>query len=55
MTAATGLSQDTSFLYLAVETFECYLKGIARIDVNVAHDDYQRERWSWERPEPCGR
>ena len=53
VSAAAELGQDTSILYLAVETFECNLKRISRIHVNVTHEDYQRERWSLLRPEPC--
>ncbi len=46
VSSTSGLGQDSGVLYLAVETFECYFKGIARIDVNVTHDDYQRLPWS---------
>jgi hypothetical protein len=54
MGAATGFRKDTILLNLAVEALESLLERIARVDLDLTHDDYQRDLRSLLRPDLCG-
>jgi len=51
MPAPTSLREDTFLLNLTVETLECNLKRIPRVQLDLAHKGYQRERRPLLRPE----
>jgi hypothetical protein len=53
MPTPTSLREETILLNLAVETFKGYLERIPRVQFDLAHKGYQRERRPLLRPELC--
>ncbi len=49
--ATTGLGENTVLLHLAIKFLQRDLKGVARIYFHFAHECYQRDLRSEERPE----
>jgi hypothetical protein len=51
--ATAGFGKDTILLHFTIKFFKGNLKRVARIYFYFAHEDYQRDLRSFERPALC--